>query len=178
MNFKTRLAINALKCGGVISLPTDTIQGLSCLPRFEQALSKILQLKRRSNAKGLILLASKTDYFTDFVKDISVLVKIKLNLEPTTYLLTANQSVSPLLTGRFDTLAVRLTNNQLIANLCQATDSALVSTSANITSKQCARRVLDLKIAFGKELDFMIAPQNHNNQPSRIINLQTGEKLR
>lgn len=32
MSFKARLAAHIMRSGGVVSLPTDTIQGLSCLP--------------------------------------------------------------------------------------------------------------------------------------------------
>jgi len=82
------------------------------------------------------------------------------------------------LTGEFSTVAIRLTDNALIAELCKATNSALVSSSANTTGKHSATSVLNLNVFFKGELDFMIAPKNYNNSPSRIINLETGERLR
>jgi len=97
---------------------------------------------------------------------------------PTTYLLKANQKTSKLLTGRFDTIAIRLTNDPLITKLCQASNSALVSTSANTSGKNSATSVLELNVFFKQELDFIITPQNYNNSPSKIINLQTGERIR
>ncbi|SFV79558.1 TsaC protein (YrdC domain) required for threonylcarbamoyladenosine t(6)A37 modification in tRNA [hydrothermal vent metagenome] len=178
MSFKVRLAAQYLKAGGVISHPTDTIQGLSCLPCFEHAMQRILQLKHRSANKGLILLASDVSYFTDYVDDALQLTSIKNTKVPTTYLLKANQQVSKLLTGEFNTIALRLTDNALITKLCQANNSALVSTSANTSGKKSATSVLELNVFFKQELDFIIAPQNYNNPASRIINLQTGERLR
>ncbi|TEU24665.1 MAG: translation factor SUA5, partial [Gammaproteobacteria bacterium] len=41
MSFRARLAAQYLKVGGVISHPTDTIQGLACLPHFEQSMQRI-----------------------------------------------------------------------------------------------------------------------------------------
>ncbi len=178
MNFQTRFAAFCLKAGGVISNPTDTIQGLSCLPKFEFSMIRILQFKHRSNAKGLILLASDVHYFKDYVKDTSLLVNVTIDIQPTTYLLKAHRSTSQLLTGAFDTIALRLTNNQLITNLCTVTHSALVSSSANITNKCNAKSVLDLKVFFGDKLDYIIPPKTYNTQASKIINLQTGEKIR
>ncbi len=178
MNFKARLASQHLKVGGVISHPTDTIQGLACLPYFEQAMQRILQLKHRSANKGMILLASDIRYFADYVADVSQLDKIKTGSVPTTYLLKANQYASKLLTGGLETIALRLTNNPLIMQLCQASDSALVSTSANTSGRNTATSILELNRFFKQELDFIIAPQNYNSQPSQIINLQTGERLR
>ncbi len=178
MNFQARLAVSCLKTGGVISNPTDTIQGLTCLPKFESSMAKILQLKRRSSSKGLILLASDVRYFIDYVKDASLLGNITMDSQPTTYLLKANKQASKLLTGGFDTIALRLTNNQLITNLCVATNNALVSSSANITNKRSATSILDLKKFFSNKLDFIIPPKTYNTQASKIINLQTGEKIR
>ena len=178
MSFRVRLAAQYLKSGGVISHPTDTIQGLACLPNFEQSMQRILQLKRRSTNKGLILLASNVSYFANYVDDVSQLNKIKVGDVPTTYLLKANQKTSKLLTGRFDTIAIRLTNDPLITKLCQASNSALVSTSANTSGKNSATSVLELNVFFKQELDFIITPQNYNNSPSKIINLQTGERIR
>jgi len=178
MSFRVRLAAQYLKVGGVISHPTDTIQGLACLPNFEQSMQRILQLKRRSTNKGLILLASNVSYFANYVDDVSQLNKIKVSDTPTTYLLKANQKTSKLLTGRFDTIAIRLTNDPLITKLCQASNSALVSTSANTSGKNSATSVLELNVFFKQELDFIITPQNYNNSPSKIINLQTGERIR
>ena len=178
MSFRVRLATQYLKSGGVISHPTDTIQGLACLPSFEQSMQRILQLKRRSTNKGLILLASNVSYFANYVDDVSQLNKIKVGDVPTTYLLKANQKTSKLLTGRFDTIAIRLTNDPLITKLCQASNSALVSTSANTSGKNSATSVLELNVFFKQELDFIITPQNYNNPASKIINLQTGERIR
>ena len=178
MNFKARLASQYLKAGGVISHPTDTIQGLACLPCFEQSMQRILQLKRRSTNKGMILLANDVNHFANYVADVSQLDEIKVGDTPTTYLLKANQYTSRLLTGEFDTIALRLTNNPLIVELCQATSGALVSTSANTSGKNSATSILELNRFFKQELDFIIAPQNYNKPSSQIINLQTGERLR
>ena len=177
MNFRTRLAAKILDLGGVISNPTDTVQSLTCLP-YEQSIQKMLRLKRRSFAKGLILLASKIDFFYPYVQDSALLTQIKIQKRPTTYLLKANDNVSALIRGEFDTIALRLTNNTLIDALCRKTNSVLLSSSANIAGKPTATSILELNRAFKQKLDFIIAPNKDNKQPSRIINLQTGEILR
>lgn len=182
MSFQIQLAAKILNLGGVISTPTDTIQGLSCLPAYEHSIQKILQLKHRNPAKGLILLASNISLLEPYVQDISLLLQIKPQQQPTTYLLKSNDNVSPLITGAFDTVAVRLTDKPLITDLCVKCNSALVSTSANISAKQGVNSILGLNICFKQQLDFILTPKktnkNNNPQPSQIINLQTGERLR
>lgn len=182
MNVQTRLTAKILNLGGVISTPTDSIQGLSCLPAYEHSIQKILQLKQRSPAKGLILLTSDIGFLEVYVQDVNLLSQIKPQQQPTTYLLKANDSVSPLITGTFDTVAVRLTDNPLIADLCKKCNSALLSTSANITGKQGVSSILGLNICFKQQLDFILTPKKINKkdniQPSWIIDLHTGERLR
>lgn len=182
MNFQTRLAAKILSFGGVISNPTDTIQGLSCLPVYEQSIQKVLQLKHRNPAKGLILLSSNTSLLESYVQDISLLSQIKPQQQPTTYLLKANDNISPLITGAFDTVAIRITDDPLVADLCKKCNSALLSTSSNITGKQNVNSVLELNICFKQQLDFILTPKKidkkDNIQPSYIIDLQTRERLR
>ena len=178
MSIQTTLAAQHLQQGGVISIPTDTIQGLSCLPDCERALERIIQLKHRAPNKGLILLASDPVYIAPYVADPMVLDRLEVGGDPTTYLVKASEQVHPLLTGGFPTIAVRLTDNALIKDLCAQTHSALVSTSANTSGKDCATSVLQLKVFFGDDLDYVIAPKNYNSQASKIINLETGERVR
>lgn len=178
MKFRIRFAAQQLKKEGVISHPTDTIQGLACLPKHESAIEKIIQLKRRSHAKGLILLSSNIEYFYDFVADVNQLNSIKVETEPTTYLVKAKAGVSKFLTGNFDTIAIRLTDHVLISQLCQLSQSALVSTSANTSGQKTANTQLDLVKFFAQDLDFIIRPRLYNGQASRIIDLETGQRLR
>ncbi|SMM98142.1 TsaC protein (YrdC domain) required for threonylcarbamoyladenosine t(6)A37 modification in tRNA [uncultured Candidatus Thioglobus sp.] len=177
MTFKIQLAATALNAGGVISNPTDSIQGLTCLP-YQDAMQRMIALKHRSANKGLILLASNLCFFEDFVADIDLLKKLHKQKQPTTYLLKANKYAPKLITGGFDTIALRLTDNILIDELCLRCNSALVSSSANISGKRTADSILQLNVQFKQELDFIIAPKNYNNQPSKIINLETGQQIR
>ena len=52
-------AVRALHHGGVIACPTEAVWGLSCDPDNEDAVKRLLQLKNRPVAKGLILDAEK-----------------------------------------------------------------------------------------------------------------------
>ncbi|MDC9726563.1 MAG: Sua5/YciO/YrdC/YwlC family protein, partial [Candidatus Thioglobus sp.] len=67
---------------------------------------------------------------------------------------------------------------QLIGTIRQLTGSALVSTSANLSGYPVAQNSLKLRLYFKGQLDYIIAPVTTNSNPSSIINLHTGEKLR
>jgi L-threonylcarbamoyladenylate synthase len=178
MKFQNSLIINRILRSGVVAIPTDTIQGLSCSPDDDLALRKVIKLKKRAKSKGLILLANKTIFFKRYVKNISDLKKIGKDKIPTTYLVDSKRGVSRLIKGSHRTIAIRLTDDPLISALCDRLKSPIVSTSANISGKSLLTSLFELRQTFQNELDYMVKPSNYNGTPSQIINLKTGEKIR
>ena len=63
-------AVRILKAGGVILYPTDTVWGLGCDATNEEAVAKVFAIKRRSEAKSLVLLACDLDMVALHVKEI------------------------------------------------------------------------------------------------------------
>ena len=56
-------AVAALRRGGVIAYPTEAVWGLGCDPMNEAAVTRLLAIKQREVAKGLILIAAHEDQF-------------------------------------------------------------------------------------------------------------------
>ena len=52
------LAADVLLRGGVIAYPTEGVFGLGCLPDDPLAIQRLLDIKQRDAAKGLILIAA------------------------------------------------------------------------------------------------------------------------
>ena len=63
-------ALDVLKGGGVILYPTDTVWGIGCDATNEAAVQRIFAIKRRSESKSLVLLASDLDMICRYVKVI------------------------------------------------------------------------------------------------------------
>jgi len=181
INTRIRLALHHLK-KGVIAHPTDTIYGLGCLANNPVGIQKIIQLKNRDLNKGFILLASDIRFLILYINSAisrDLLKKISLPSEnPTTFLVPKSEELSPLLAGGNEFLAIRITSNSLIKFFCEKTDSALISTSANLQGKKAATTKREIKRYFGNELDYALPPSRYNSQPSRIINLITGKRIR
>ena len=53
-----QIAVETIQNGGVILYPTDTIWGIGCDARNEKAVQRIFQIKKRQEAKTMLLLAS------------------------------------------------------------------------------------------------------------------------
>ena len=61
-------AVSALRAGGVILYPTDTVWGIGCDATRPEAVARVFAIKRRSEAKSLVLLASDLDMVARYVK--------------------------------------------------------------------------------------------------------------
>ena len=63
-------ALEVLRRGGVILYPTDTVWGIGCDATNPEAVARVFEIKRRSEAKSLVLLASDLDMVARYVRQI------------------------------------------------------------------------------------------------------------
>lgn len=168
--------------GGVIAYPTEAVFGLGCDPENEQAIKRILQLKQRAIEKGLIVITSQLGFIEDYLLPIAQQDKDLLNTvteQPTSWLVAAKPTTSPLLKGKFSSLAIRKTTHPACYNLCEVLQHGLVSTSANPQGANPATSVEEIQQYFGNDLDGILdAPLGKAEKPSQLIDLHSRQVLR
>lgn len=175
-------AVQALQQGGVIAYPTEAVYGLGCDPFNMRAVERLLNIKHRSQDKGLILIAAEFDQLSPYLAEIDNSLKAKIFSTwpgPVTWLWPAKPEVSSLLRGKHDTIAVRVTAHTLAAALCRGFGSALVSTSANLSGKPAARTPEEVRSQFGDRLDYVLEGEIGGfSRPSQIRDALTGAVIR
>lgn len=175
-------AARIIKAGGVIAYPTEAVFGLGCDPGNADAVFRLLDLKHRSQDKGLILIASEWQQLAGWLQTVPAELQRRLEKSwpgPVTWLIPAADRCPRWLTGKHQTLAVRVTAHPLVRRLCARTSSALVSTSANRAGKMPARSVLQVKLQFGNELDLVLPGQTGGlSRPTEIRDLESGRLIR
>ncbi len=181
---KRHSAVDTFLQGGIIAYPTEAVFGLGCDPDNETALKKLLEIKQRPKAKGLILLAGQFAQLEPYL-DVSVLSEQQLSQiksrwpNGVTQVLPADPAISPFLTGNFRTIAVRVTDQQDVTALCAQTQKPIVSTSANLSGLQPATTWQTLDPNLSDKIDYVIKGSTLNyQQPSRIIDGLTGKVFR
>lgn len=150
-------AADTLLRGGVIAYPTEGIYGLGCLPDNEDALRRLLRIKQRDPAKGLILIvsgAAQLEGWADLPDGEQIPAPNPAH--PVTWLVPAHCSVPTLVTGNHAGLAIRITTNRTAAAICDAIASPLVSTSANIAGQATARNRITLRRQFDGLVDYIV----------------------
>lgn len=171
-------AARILKQGGVIAYPTEGIYGLGCLPDRDDAVRRILEIKQRDPSMGLVLIASRPDQLLGWAALPDTGLPVDLE-HPVTWILESRPSVPELIRGHHAGIAVRVTAHPVAAALCDAADSALVSTSANVTGRPPTRSPYVLRRRFGRLVDYVVPGRCGGAKgPSEIRDYVSGRILR
>ncbi len=178
--FNTTSAARCILDGGVLAYPTEGVYGIGCNPADEQALNRLLAIKSRDSDKGLILIAANTAQLSPWMATLSGEQLRRIGTSwpgPVTWIVPARERTSGLLTGGRSTLAARVTAHQPVIDLCLAADTALVSTSANLSGHPPARTPEALSELAGID-GFLQGPLGTLSTPTPIYDVVSGSQLR
>lgn len=175
--------VQVLKHQHVIAYPTEAVFGVGCDPDSEIAVNRLLSLKQRPVDKGLILIAAHFAQLQPYIDD-GALSQAQRDAVfarwpgPVTFVFPAKKSTPRWLTGRFDTLAVRVTDHPLVIALCDAFSKPVVSTSANLSGLPPCRSTEEVKRQFGDNFPVLDGATGGRLNPSEIRDALTGELFR
>jgi L-threonylcarbamoyladenylate synthase len=170
-----------LRRGGVIAYPTESCYGLGCDPRNARAVRRILRIKGRPQAKGLILIGSDFRQFRPYLAPISPALANRLPEwwpGPVTLLLARSRHCPRWLSGRHAKLAVRVSAHAESARLCHQLGMALVSTSANRAGCRPLKTAAACRRRFGGHLLVLAGAIGRRKRPSTILDPGSGAMLR
>lgn len=168
---------------GVIAYPTEAVFGLGCHPKSETAVNTILQLKKRSVDKGLILIASNYSQLVEFVDDKAIPFERRPDIfsswpGPVTWLLPKSVNAPYWITGESDFIAVRVTAHPIVCQMCNELGMPLVSTSANPATLAPALNAFEVKTYFGQKVHIIDRSVGTSGTPSQIKHSMTGDIVR
>jgi len=180
MTTPVETAARVLRGGGVIAYPTEGVFGLGCLPDNLNAVQRVLDIKRRDAAKGLILIAANAAQLEGWIEiaDDRELPAVDPQ-KPTTWIVPAAEKVDYLLRGANAGIAVRITTNPIARAICEAVQSPIVSTSANLSGEAIVQNQAELRRNFEGLVDYIVPGDcGPSSGASQISILATGEVLR
>lgn len=175
------MAARILAEGGVVAYPTEAVYGLGCLPENREAVFRLLRLKKRDVARGLILVAAEPEQLERYVyypdRDTRKRV-LSVWPGPVTWLLPATRLAPDWIKGNHATVAVRVSGHKIVAALCRKA-GVLVSTSANPEHKPPARTVRKVRSYFGHALDYIVPGEVGGlSSPTEIRDAVSGKIIR
>lgn len=166
-------AVQAIRQGGVIALPTDTVYGLGCDPANPAAVSRIYAIKRRPDGLELTLLTASLADVEDDV-DLSPAARTLA----AAYWPGALSIVSTLRSRRWaiprdgTTLSLRVPDHPVTLELLRRT-GPLATTSANRHGEPAPDTAEGVAEALGAEVDCVLDGGRSAGLASTIIDCTT-----
>ncbi len=173
---------NAIVKGKIVAYPTESVFGIGCDPENEKSINKIIEIKNRSKQKGLIIIADEVKKLSKFIhKDYLDLFIKKSDIEskPTTWIVPSSKHVLNLVKGEDSSVALRITQHPIASRICKYSNKAIISTSANISSKTPAKNSNEILMQFGEEIDIIVDGRVGDSiKPTQIVDLITNKVIR
>ena len=172
-------ACEALRKGGVILYPTDTIWGLGCDATNTEAVKRIYEIKERCDAKAMLILldsSAKLQAYVDEVPDIAWDL-IELSTKPTTLIYPRGRNLAPSLLSEDGSIGIRITTERFSHNLCQRFRRPIVSTSANKSGSPSPATFAEISEEIISLVDYVVDYKRDEAtpaQPSAIIKVGDG----
>lgn len=153
MKIELDKATRALKEGGIILYPTDTIWGIGCDATNCKAISKIFNLKKRTESKALISLVSDKRQLRNITGYIP---HIDITSKPTTIIYHKASGLSKNLLASNGSAAIRIVKDEFCKRLIQNFGQAIVSTSANISGVDSPKQFSEISKEIKNNVDYIV----------------------
>ena len=161
-----RTAAQALRSGGIVAFPTETVYGLGVCADNDTAIDNLYSAKQRSRDKKLSIMIAEPDDVRKHVKQITPI---------------ANKLISSFwpgpLTIIFDlpdnrTVGIRNSSHHVVRDLLNAAGKSIVSTSANISGRPPATDAQQVISSFSDKVDVVLdGGSAEAGKPSTVIKI-------
>lgn len=180
-----RAAVDALRRGGVILYPTDTVWGIGCDATNSAAVRRVFDIKHRADAKALITLVgseAQLERTVTGIPDVAYQL-IEFSEKPVTIVydgVAPYSGIAPELLAPDGSIGVRLTAEEFSRELCLAFGKPLVSTSANISGQPtplCYCEISPEIIAAADYVCLSRRDEQPHAAPSTVMRLTAGGRF-
>jgi len=152
-------AVAILRRGGLVAYPTDTVFGLGANAFSEQAVLRVFQAKKRPLNMALPLLLADVSQLSQVALHIPELAwRLAEKFFPgaLTLVLQKAPSVSAVVTGGGDTVAVRVPGHPVPIALAKGLSSPIIGTSANLSGLPSPVTADEVDRQLGSSVDLVI----------------------
>ncbi|MCU0472753.1 MAG: L-threonylcarbamoyladenylate synthase [Bacteroidales bacterium] len=168
MNYEDDLknSLEALRKGGIILYPTDTVWGLGCDATNHSAVEKIFTVKSRSESKSLIILVDSEGMLERYVKDIPPIVYeiTAVSDSPITIIYPEGKNLAPGVCSEDGSVGIRVCREEFCSELIRRFRKPLISTSANISGKPLPAHFGEIDEDITRSADYVVKYRQKDRQ--------------
>jgi|TARA_B100000767_G_scaffold274840_1_gene309208 L-threonylcarbamoyladenylate synthase len=165
-------AVAVLRGGGVLAHATEGVWGLACDPLNYVAVQRILEIKTRSEDKGLLLLGDSSESFADQLKTLSADDQQRIEDSwpgHVTWILPSSKYPSWVSGGRA-TVACRVPDHHQARLIAEKMGRPIVSTSLNLSGEPPLMTYAEASAQFAHLVDLVLEGEiGYAQGPSKIL---------
>jgi L-threonylcarbamoyladenylate synthase len=168
-------AARAIRAGGIVAMPTDTLYGLAANPFDAAALAAIQRLKERPEERAVPLVAADVEQISATLGVLPMLARllaVRFWPGPLTMLMQAPARLPAEVTGGTGRVGVRVPAHAVARALCAACGTPLTATSANKSGQPATNDPDAVAASLGSGIDLLLdAGVTPGGPPSTIIDV-------
>ncbi len=152
-------AVAILKAGGLVAMPTETVYGLAADASNLEAVRKIFKAKQRPMDHPLIVHLADPTQLKDWVSFVSPMAEQLAKAfwpGPLTLILPKAPHVLDLVTGKQQTIGIRIPSHPVAQALLQAFGGGLAAPSANRFGRISPTTAAAVREELGDAVDFIL----------------------
>lgn len=152
-------AVETIKSGGLVAVPTETVYGLATNGFDAAAVEKIYELKGRPAIKPLSLLVSDTNMAASVCLEFPEAAQKLANAfwpGPLTIVLPCHDTVPPIVTAGGSTIGVRCPDHPITLELIRLAGVPLAAPSANPSGEKSPKSFCDVVKYFDGKIPCII----------------------
>lgn len=170
-------SLKILEEGGTLLYPTDTIWGIGCDATNLNAVEKVFSIKRRSEAKSLIILIDHINKLSTYIEKVPDITEDLLDsiTNPVTIIYSNARKLAANVIASDGTIAIRIVKDDFCAELIRRYGKPIVSTSANISGFDTPVVFSQIDEEIKKSVDYIVSYKQDyftRSKPSTIIRLR------
>lgn len=172
----------ALRTGGVILYPTDTIWGLGCDAMDVNAIRRIYEIKRRPAGAPLIVLVDSIGMLHEYARKIHPRVETLLSLhtKPLTIIYPDVRGLPDILYSDKKMVAIRVIHEPFCQALITEFGRPIVSTSANVSGEPWPKGFGEISSEVIKNVNYVVRyrrNEKNTGEPSVIATFNSKGNL-
>ena len=175
----SQAAVEVLRAGGVVVVPTDTVYGLAARPEDTDAVQAIYRVKDRPQSMPLPVLAGSLDQVRALGVDVTAAARALAEHwwpGPLTLAFGFGPGTRPAWLDGRDEVAVRIPDHDFVRRLLETTGALLV-TSANPHGAPTPRAAGDVAASLGEAVGLIVDGGELTEVPSTLVNVRATEAV-
>jgi L-threonylcarbamoyladenylate synthase len=167
-----RRAVEILRMGGLVALPTETVYGLCCDAFNEEAVKRLYEVKRRPRNRPLIVGVGRLEEIYEIAHVNETAERLIREFFPGSLtLLLHNKKIPSVVTAGSEKVAVRMPAHEIPLRISRELGRPIVVPSANISGRPSPTKAEHVLSDFGDKIDAVVVGRCNIGIESTILDV-------